>query len=86
MWTASAAANVEETDSGALDGETWERLRAIGHKGIGGVFEVNREILFRGKRTDNGDKDRFGVCGYKVEPSTVGQYTGLKAHNWRWRG
>lgn len=69
-----------------------------------------REILFRGKRLDNGEwvegaflNDRDGVfcicpavsdisygdsgnrmrigCWYKVDPSTVGQYTGLKDKN-----
>ena len=69
-----------------------------------------REILFRGKRLDNGDwvegaflNDRDGSfyicpavsdisygdggnrrrigCWYKVDPSTVGQYTGLKDKN-----
>ena len=68
------------------------------------------EILFRGKRTDNGEwmegaflNDRDGAfyicpavsdisygdggnrrrigCWYKVDPSTVGQYTGLKDKN-----
>ena len=69
-----------------------------------------REILFRGKRIDNGEwvegaflNDRDGAfyicpsvsdisygdggerrrigCWYKVDPSTVGQYTGLKDKN-----
>ena len=69
-----------------------------------------REILFRGKRLDNGEwvegaflNDRDGAfyicpavsdisygdggnrrrigCWYKVDPSTVGQYTGLKDKN-----
>ena len=69
-----------------------------------------REILFRGKRIDNGEwlegsflNDRDGSfyicpavsdisygdggnrrrigCWYKVDPSTVGQYTGLKDKN-----
>ena len=69
-----------------------------------------REILFRGKRVDNGEwvegaflNDRDGAfyicpavsdisygdggnrrrigCWYKVDPSTVGQYTGLKDKN-----
>ena len=69
-----------------------------------------REILFRGKRIDNGDlvegaflNDRDGAfyichtvsdisygdsgnrrrigCWYNVDPSTVGQYTGLKDKN-----
>ena len=69
-----------------------------------------REILFRGKRLDNGElvegaflNDRNGAfyicpavsdisygdggnrrrigCWYKVDPSTVGQYTGLKDKN-----
>ena len=69
-----------------------------------------REILFRGKRLDNGDwvegaflNDRDGAfyicpavsdisygdsgnrrrigCWYKVDPSTVGQYTGLNDKN-----
>lgn len=69
-----------------------------------------REILFRGKRLDNGEwlegsflNDRDGSfyicpavsdisygdggnrrrigCWYKVDPSTVGQYTGLKDKN-----
>ena len=37
-----------------------------------------RDILFRGKRLDNGE----WVYGfYCVDPSTVGQYTGLKDKN-----
>lgn len=69
-----------------------------------------REILFRGKRLDNGEwvegaflNDRDGAfyicpavsdisngdngnrrrigCWYKIDPSTVGQYTGLKDKN-----
>ena len=61
-----------------------------------------REILFRGKRTDNGEWVYGYVCCYgwtgkentyivpdyasalyslKVDPKTVGQYTGLKDRN-----
>ena len=58
-----------------------------------------REILFRGKRTDNGEwvegslsTEYLKECGcvmisptadtcYKVDPETVGQYTGLKEKN-----
>lgn len=72
-----------------------------------------REILFRGKRLDNGEwvegaflNDRDGAfyicpavsdisygdsgnrmrigCWYKVDKSTVGQYTGLKDKNGKW--
>lgn len=56
-----------------------------------------REILFRGKRIDNGEwiygdliQDGKGYVGmweqtplshnYKIDPSTVGQYTGLTAN------
>ncbi len=70
---------------------------------------MDREILYRGKRVDNGEwvtgdrvvihgeafiycacviatnpsdgKDLFGVCGYKVDPTTRGEYTGLKDRN-----
>ena len=57
-----------------------------------------REIMFRGKRTDNGEwaygfpfsyQARLVVEGietwdgerHKIDPSTVGQYTGLKDRN-----
>ncbi len=65
-----------------------------------------REILFRGKRVDNGewvegslivlddgecriatsclqgyDDNLLDVCAYKVDPATVGQYTGLTDKN-----
>lgn len=49
-----------------------------------------REILFRGKRRDNGEwetssypygKIIFGTVAHDFVPSTVGQYTGLKDKN-----
>lgn len=55
-----------------------------------------REILFRGKRIDNGEwiegslwihlskpyiMTTANVVGYEVDPETVGQYTGLKDKN-----
>lgn len=55
---------------------------------------MNREILFRGKRVDNGEwvygyyiavfshsiVDDRGVA-FEVNPKTIGQYTGLKDKN-----
>ncbi len=59
---------------------------------------MNRDILFRGKRLDNGEWVfgdlmtkyphhegltivEHGCVYYKVDPKTVGQYTGLKDKN-----
>ena len=58
-----------------------------------------REIIFRGKRLDNGlwiegclwqyPNGRTGICCnkmqhlFQVDPATVGQYTGLKDKNWQ---